>query len=97
MAPTGSNHQTFREELAMAPKAMAPRLLMMSFLWSSASASIESAAGQKLTPDEQHFQAGAPRQMASRLQRLAESWSCISARNKATASQGLQSAQLQEL
>ena len=46
MAPAGSNHQTFCEELAMAPNAMAPRLLTMSFLWSSANASIESATGQ---------------------------------------------------
>ena len=43
MAPTGSNHHTFCEVLAIAPKAMAPRLLTMSFLWSSASASMESA------------------------------------------------------
>ena len=43
IAPTGSNHHTFCEVLAIAPKAMAPRLLTMSFLWSSASASIESA------------------------------------------------------
>lgn len=43
MAPTGSNHHTVGEMLAMAPNAIAPKLLMMSFLWSSASASMESA------------------------------------------------------
>ncbi len=67
MAPTGSNHHTFCEVLAMAPNAMAPRLLTMSFLWSSASASMESAH-QRLCSSSDAWQVRLHRQCLSPLQ-----------------------------